>query len=1006
MTARSKLQGKKQGSVVSEEKKTRSPRDNGAFAIVGIGASAGGLEALEHFLKHVPQRSGMAFVIIQHLDPTHKGVMPELLQRATSMQVVQVKDRTRVKPDCVYVIPPNKSMSILHGVLHLLDPTAPRGLRLPIDFFFRSLADDRKERSIGVILSGMGTDGTMGLKAIKEKAGVVFVQEPASAKFDGMPRSAIDAGVADVVAPAEELPARIIAYLKHSLIITKPGTLLEGKAQSALEKVVILLRARTGNDFSLYKKSTVYRRIERRMGIHQIDGITDYVRFLQENPQELELLFKELLIGVTSFFRDQAAWEQLKTEAIPALLAGLPSGRALRAWVPGCSTGEEAYSLAIVFKEALERMKHAGNFSLQVFATDLDRDAVDKARQGSFPANIAADVSSERLKRFFFKEEQGYRVGKEIREMVIFATQNVAMDPPFTKLDILSCRNLLIYLAPELQKKLLHLFHYSLSPGGILFLGSAESVGSFANVFSPLGGKYRLYRRLESTLPEEPVAFPASFAPARPDMEQPRPLKPAASLQSLADQVLLQQYSPAAVLVNNKGDILYISGRTGKYLEPAAGKANWNIFAMAREGLRHELSGAFQKALRQKDAVTIDNVTVGTNGGVQAVDVTVQTLDRPEGLRGMVMIVIRDVVQPPETEESGRSKRAPARSAHLAQVEQELREACEELQSTREEMQTSQEELKSTNEELQSTNEELQSTNEELTTSKEELQSMNEEMQTVNHELQAKVDELSRTSNDMKNLLESTDIATLFLDNKLHVRRFTNQTTKVIKLMPRDVGRSVTDITSSLIYPELAHDVQEVLRTLVFSDREVATQDGRWFVVRIMPYRTFEDKIDGVVITFTDTTVSRTLEARLRESLALYQAPFERIGEGVLFQTSGGNITFVNAAAGRILGLPRDRMQERSPTDPLSQAIHEDGSPFPAQGCPAMVALATGKPVENVVMGILNPSSGRRVWVNVSATPVVLPGEDKPSHVYMIFHEIVEGRAAQGADGSTKETGL
>ena len=1004
MTARSKPRSKKREPGNSEQKKPPTRRENGTFAIVGIGASAGGLEALEHFLEHVPERSGMAFVIIQHLDPTHKGVMPELLQRSTSMQVIQVKDRTRVKPDCVYVIPPNKSMSILHGVLHLLDPTAPRGLRLPIDFFFRSLADDRLERSIGVILSGMGTDGTMGLKAIKEKAGVVFVQEPTSAKFDGMPRSAIDAGVADVIAPVEELPARIIAYLKHALTITKPSALLEGKAQSALEKIVILLRARTGNDFSLYKKSTVYRRIERRMGIHQIDGITDYVRLLQENPQELELLFKELLIGVTSFFRDQAAWEQLKTEAIPALLAGLPSGRVLRAWVPGCSTGEEAYSLAIIFKEALERMRHAGNFSLQVFATDLDRDAIDRARPGSFPSNITADVSPERLKRFFIKEEQGYRVGKEIREMVIFATQNVVMDPPFTKLDIVSCRNLLIYLAPELQKKLLHLFHYSLNPGGILFLGSAESAGASTNLFSPLEGKSRLYRRLESALPEESVAFPASFVPA-PVIEGALAVKPAASLQSLADQVLLQRYSPAAVLANNKGDILYISGRTGKYLEPAAGKANWNIFAMAREGLRHELSGAFQKALRQKDAVTLSNVTVGTNGGVQAVDVTVQALDQPEGLRGTVMIVIRDVAMPLETKGPDKARRTSHRSTRLAQMEQELREAHEELQSTREEMQTSQEELKSSNEELQSTNEELQSTNEELTTSKEELQSMNEEMQTVNHELQAKVEELSRASNDMKNLLESTDIATLFLDGNLQVRRFTSQTTKVIKLMARDVGRSITDISSSLIYPELAGDVQEVLRTLVFAEREVATQDGRWFVVRIMPYRTFENKIDGVVITFTETTIARTLGARLRESLALYQAPFESIGEGVMFQASGGDVTFLNEAAGRILGLARDRMQQRSPIDPLSQAIHEDGSPFSAEGCPAMVALATGRPVENVVMGILNPSTQRRVWINVSATPVVLPEEEKPSHVYMIFHEIIEGRAPQSTDGGTTETG-
>ncbi len=472
-------------------------RGDGPFPIVGIGASAGGLEALEQFLEHMPQGSGMAFVIVQHLDPTHKGVMPELLQRATPMQVIQVKDRTLVEPNHVYVIPPNKDMSILHGTLHLLDPTAPRGLRLPIDFFLRSLADDRKERSIGVILSGMGTDGTMGLKAIKEKAGVVFAQEPASAKFDSMPRSAIDAGLADVVAPVGELPGKIIAYLERAPLLTKPGFLLEGKAQSALEKVVILLRSHTGHDFSLYKKSTVYRRIERRMGIHQIEGIAEYVRFLQGNPQELELLFKELLIGVTSFFRDPEAWEHLKG-AILALLADRPSGQVLRAWVPGCSTGEEAYSLAIVFREALDVVKQGKSFSLQVFATDLDREAVDRARQGVFPANISADVSAERLKRFFVKEDDGYRVSKEIREMAVFAVQNIVMDPPFTKLDILSCRNLLIYLAPELQKKLVPLFHYSLNPGGVLFLGSAETVGAFTDLFSTIDGKSRLYRRLDA----------------------------------------------------------------------------------------------------------------------------------------------------------------------------------------------------------------------------------------------------------------------------------------------------------------------------------------------------------------------------------------------------------------------------------------------------------------------------------------------------------------------------
>jgi chemotaxis methyl-accepting protein methylase len=838
------------------------------FPIVGIGTSAGGLEALELFLKNVPAGSGMAFVIVQHLDPTHKGMLAELLQRATPMRVMQVQDRTRVQPDCVYVIPPNKDLSILHGVLHLLDPVAPRGLRLPIDFFFRSLAEDAEERSIGVILSGMGTDGTLGLKAIKGKAGVVFVQDPASAKFDGMPRSAVAAGLADVVAPVETLPGKIIAYLHHVPLMAKPGLAEKDEGHSAFEKVVILLRSQTGHDFSLYKKNTVYRRIERRMGIHQIDQIGTYVRFLQENPQELELLFKELLIGVTSFFRDPAAWEVLKAQVIPALLKDRPPSQALRVWIPACSTGEEAYSLAIVFKEALEQLKSARSHTLQIFATDLDRDAIEKARAAVFPANIAADVSPERLSRFFVQVEHGYQVAKPVRELVIFAPQNIIMDPPFTKLDLVSCRNLLIYLTPELQKKLLPLFHYSLNPAGVLFLGSAETIGEFTDLFASLEGKARLYRRIEAGLRAEPVGFPASFAPARTGAPPPNALKPPANLQSQAEQLLLQRYSPAAVLVNDKGDILFISGRTGKYLELPAGKTNLNLFAMAREGLRYELSDAFRKALRQKDAVIRKNVKVGTNGGVQTVDLTVQAIAEPEALRGLVMIVFTDVATPPDTKGPAKAKSSTASHARVAALERDHEQTRQELQTTREEMQTSQEEAKSTNEEMQSMNEEFQSTNEELTTSKEEMQSMNEELQTLNHELQAKVDTLSQLNNDMKNLLESTEIATVFLDPALHVRLFTAGSNRVFKLIPGDVGRPITDIASELAYPELAAVAREVLRTLTVHEQPVAARDGRWFLVRIMPYRTLENMIDGVVITFADITAAKTLEGKLRATQA------------------------------------------------------------------------------------------------------------------------------------------
>ena len=832
------------------------------FPIVGIGASAGGLEALEAFLRNVPEKSGIAFVIVQHLDPTHKGIMAELLQRATGIKVVQIKDRTKVEPDCVYVIPPNRDLSILHGVLYLLEPTAPRGLRLPIDFFFRSLADDRQGQSIGIILSGMGSDGTLGLRAIKEKAGVVFVQAPASAKFDSMPRSAIDAGLADIVAPVEDLPERIIAYLKHVPSEAISDLPLEDKTQSALEKIFILLRAETGHDFSLYKKNTVYRRIERRMSIHQIDRILHYVRYMQENPQETKLLFKELLIGVTSFFRDPAEWEHLKEIAIPALLAARPTGGTIRVWTPGCSTGEEAYSLVIIFKEALELVKPKASFSLQVFATDLDKDAVDRARAGVYPANISADVSPARISRFFVEEEHGYRVAKDVRETVIFAPQNLIMDPPFTKIDILVCRNLLIYLTQELQKKLLPLFHYSLNPDGILFLGSAETIGAFTDLFAIKDTKTKIYRRLDAIAGAEPIEFPSSFFPAAPKaLSRSGTPGPATNIQALADQLILTHHSPAATLTNDKGDILYINGRTGKYLEPAAGKANWNIFAMAREGLRYELTAIFQKALREKGAVALKDLKVKNDGGFQTVNLTIQSLTEPEAMRGLVMIIFKDVETPPETKSPNKPPRAYRNSAHMTELEQDLEQARSEMRIIREEMQTSQEEFKSMNEELQSTNEEL-------TTSKEELQSMNEELQTVNNELQAKVDDLSRTKNDMKNLLDSTNIATLFLDSALNVQRFTSQTSRIIKLIPGDVGRPITDIASDLLYPEIAVDALNVLRTLVFVEKQIAAKNGKWFTVRIMPYRTTDNRIDGLVITFLDITKSKMMETEYLQKQA------------------------------------------------------------------------------------------------------------------------------------------
>jgi two-component system CheB/CheR fusion protein len=843
------------------------------FPVVGIGASAGGLEALETFLQHVPAGSGAAYVVVQHLDPSHTGMLPGLLQRTTSMPVLEAHDGLRVERDHVYVIPPNKDLSLLHGTLHLLPlPHAShRGRVLPVDFFFRSLAEDQQELSIGVILSGAGTDGTLGLRAIKEKAGATFVQEPTSARFDGMPRSAIDAGLADVVAPVEELPGRIAAYRDHSPFIARPGARSLEDASGALEKIFVLLRARTGNDFSLYKRSTLHRRIERRMGLHQIDTLAHYVRFLRENPAEVELLFKELLIGVTSFFRDPAEWERLRREVMPALLSARASSGVVRAWVPGCSTGEEAYSLAMVYREALEPFKALQNIALQVFATDLDRDAIEKARHGVYPDNITADLSPERLRRFFVREDRGYRVSTEIRETVVFAPQSLVMDPPFTKVDILVCRNLLIYLSPEIQKTLIPLFHYCLNPGGSLFLGSAETIGSFGGLFAPLDGKSRIYRRIDqpsAMMPNElrfaPFGRPAGAGEAR-ELEVAAPPKSAPNIQMLVDRLLVQRFSPLGILCNDRGDILYISGRAGRYLEPAVGKANLNVFAMAREGLRYELSSAFTKALRGGRAVHVRDVKVGTNGGTQAVDLTVQKLLDPGELAGTIIVILAEAPARRPPEKAARSRPPAAPRARLAQLEHELQKAREETQIIREEMQTSQEELRSANEEMRSTNEELQSTNEELTTSKEEMQSLNEELQTVNHELQSKVDELSRANNDMKNLLNSTDIATLFLDGDLRVRRFTTPTAKIIKLIPVDVGRPITDIASDLEDLSLVEDAREVLRSLVFKEKRARTRDGRFFAVKLMPYRTQENVIDGVVITFSDASASHALELALVE---------------------------------------------------------------------------------------------------------------------------------------------
>lgn len=893
-------------------RKTIMEKEQNDFPIVGVGSSAGGLEAMELFLKNMPEESGMAFVVVQHLDPTYVGVLPEILQRTTAMTVLQITDQLEVKPNHVYVIPPNKSLAILKGHLHLFDPVESRGQRLPIDIFFRSLALDKLDKGIGVILSGMGSDGSLGIKTIKENNGLVLVQEPTTAKFDSMPRNAIESVLVDIIAPAEELPAKLISLLKYIPPIKK-DVVIDSKNKSNLDKIIILLREHTGHDFLLYKKTTLMRRIERRKGVHQIDKLEDYVRFLQENPKEVELLFKELLIGVTSFFRDPAVWEKLKTTVLPELIKNLPDGYVLRAWITACSTGEEAYSLAIIFKEVLENVSSQRNLSLQIFATDLDIDAIDKARKGFFTSNIVADVSAERISKFFTPEPEGYRVSAAIRELLIFAPHNVIKDPPFTKLNLLMCRNMLIYMEPPLQKKLIELFYYSLLPGGIMVLGSAETLGRNTDGFEILDSKLKLFKRTQITMPRELTDFPSSFSRNKVHQTEIKTEpKVVENIQTLADQILLQRFAPASVFVNEKGDILYITGRTGKYLEPVAGKANWNIHVMAREGLRNELPNAFRKALKSSEPVVIRNIKIGSNGESNFVTITVQRIETPEPIKDMVMVVFTDVPALIESNNSNVKKGKQDTSGRQKELEAELKQTNEDLLNSREEMQTSQEELKSINEELQSTNEELQSTNEELTTSKEEMQSLNEELQTVNAELQSKLSDFEQANNDMKNLLNSTEIATLFLDKEMNIRRFTDAVTKIFKIRVTDAGRPFTDLVSDLKYPEMGADAKKVIKNLVPIQNTIETEDGRWFYVRIMPYRTLDDRIDGLVITFTEITAAKKAEeALLKENR--YRRLFESAKDGILIlNAESGRITDVNPFLIQMLGYSYEQIVEKA----------------------------------------------------------------------------------------------
>ena len=873
--------------------------------VVGVGASAGGLEALQLFIGNVPAHSGLAYVVVQHLDPTQPAMLSQLLQRVTMMKVSEAMEGTHIAPDRVYVIPPNRSLTVAAGQLHLAAPIERRGMRLPIDALFESLAEDQRENAVAVVLSGMGADGTLGLRAVKAKGGLTLAQTPASAQFDAMPKSAIASNCVDIVAAPEKLAMRIVAARAKQARAVVPAAGASGvappadagaalsppsepgatdapgpsvdvhdddTAHDAVAAILHLLLERGGHDFSQYKRSTLLRRIERRVRVHALESTPAYLRLLRTHPQELVLLGKELLIGVTGFFRDRPEWKFLAEQGLPRLLAERVAsaeaaqsgaGVELRGWVVGCSTGEEAYTLAMLLCEALAAEPRCQGWTFRLFATDLSTDAIETARRGWYAAGIDADVSEPRLQRFFKRESGGYRVAKIIRESVVFAPHDVNNDAPFTKLDILACRNLMIYLMVPLQQRLLHMFHYVLQPGGLMMLGTSESLGRATHLFEPADAHVRIFRRRAvaglADVPYFPVRRPARPNTVSKESAVAEPETAKLNLQEHADRLLLKEYSPPAVLVNPGGDILYIHGRTGKYLEPAAGKANWNIHAMAREGMRLALAAALREASENKTTVQRRGLVPDEANGAQTVDVTVREVHDPGVLAGTLLIVFHErFVETPVPPRLPRSK------AVGEEIQLELLRTRQEMQAMREEMRASQEELQASNEELQSTNEELQSTNEELTSSKEEMQSMNEELQAVNVELKVKLDDLALAQSDMKNLLDSTQIATLFLDNQLNVRRFTEKTQSIVNLRESDVGRPLSDLTSTLDYADLLADARETLRTLATCEKQIASRDGRWFSVRIMPYRSLEDVIRGVVVTLVDITVAKELEAKLR----------------------------------------------------------------------------------------------------------------------------------------------
>jgi two-component system CheB/CheR fusion protein len=883
-----------------------------SFPIIGIGASAGGLAAFEAFFSAMPvaQDMNMAFLVVQHLAPDHKSILTDLLQRYTRMSVFEVEDGVIVKPNCVYIIPPNREMAFINGSLQLIEPVIPRGQRFAIDFLFRSLAQDLREKAICIVFSGTGSDGTLGVREVNAEGGMTMAQSQESCEFDGMPNSAINTGLVNYVLAPADMPAQLINYVQHIYGRPRLPTIAsELQTDNILKKLFILLRAQTGHDFSEYKQSTINRRIERRMATHQITRLVEYVKYVQRMPKEIDLLFHDLLIGVTSFFRDPDAFTELEQVVTTTLFDSKPNGSEIRVWVCGCFTGEEAYSIAILLQEQLDRLP-GNSFKVLVFASDIDTLAIEQARQGVFPESIAKDMTPERLARYFIfnTKTKTYRILERIRKMLVFSEHNVVRDPPFSKLDLISCRNLMIYMQPSLQEKIISQFHYALNPGGFLFLGSSETLGEMSLSFTTTNNKDKLYqRKTDGYTTHHKSSRLSSPQTTAPQNNKLKALAYDIPLQELAEKTLLKQLVQSGVLVNQKGDILYLHGRAGMYLEPVTGGLDsYNILKMARDGLQPELIVALHKASTENEVVRRFGVRVKTNGHLSTVNLSVSPVTAGTAASSLFMVVLEEASSELGVSSAlSTSTKSLGVDSRITVLEQALRDKDSFIQSASEKQLVANEELKSANEELQAINEELQSSNEELETSKEELQSVNEELATTNAELQAKVLESAHLNNDMNNLVVGTGIATIFVDLKLNVLRFTPGLTNIISLIDADIGRPLMHFTSTLSeYNQLEQDLQSMLLSLIPREVEVQTKDGNYFMLRMLPYRTTDNRIEGAVINFINITEHKQAELSLKKANDyLRLATVVRdANDAILLQDLNGNIMAWNNAAQRMYG--------------------------------------------------------------------------------------------------------